>query len=217
MTFSRTDQYNNSELVSLMLQRNWYQEVHSKVKLTICSLNDLFQELLAYIVVYLIINIFYRELLVRNSECQDEEGSCREVSNRVSDASDISDKESEVEPRDDYLKTVWLVSTFDWHSIYWNWCWRTLFSSSSSLQSWWCEIKQQNIFCWCLYPGVLPPELTWSTIWSWRLSRLSFWSSFVSDHQESGSHWPLHPEQKTFWALTLSSGVMRLGHCTVSF
>lgn len=39
-----------------------------------------FQELLAYIMVYLLINIFYREVLVRRSECTEEEGSCREVS-----------------------------------------------------------------------------------------------------------------------------------------
>ena len=38
------------------------------------------QELLAYIVAYLIINIIYRELLVRRSECQEEtDGNCRQV------------------------------------------------------------------------------------------------------------------------------------------
>ena len=39
----------------------------------------LLQELLAYIVVYLLINILYRELLVKRSECGEEEASCREV------------------------------------------------------------------------------------------------------------------------------------------
>ena len=38
------------------------------------------QELLAYIVAYLIINIIYRELLVKRSECQeDADGNCRQV------------------------------------------------------------------------------------------------------------------------------------------
>ena len=38
------------------------------------------QELLAYIVAYLIINIIYRELLVKRSECQEEtDGNCRQV------------------------------------------------------------------------------------------------------------------------------------------
>ena len=38
------------------------------------------QELLAYIVAYFIINIIYRELLVRRSECQEEtDGNCRQV------------------------------------------------------------------------------------------------------------------------------------------
>ena len=41
----------------------------------------LLQELLAYIVVYLLINILYRELLVKRSECGEEEASCREVIN----------------------------------------------------------------------------------------------------------------------------------------
>ena len=39
----------------------------------------LLQELLAYIVVYLLINILYRELLVKRSECGEEEATCREV------------------------------------------------------------------------------------------------------------------------------------------
>jgi hypothetical protein len=39
--------------------------------LPILHVFSLMQELLAYVMIYLIINIFYREFLVKNSECQD--------------------------------------------------------------------------------------------------------------------------------------------------
>ena len=44
------------------------------------TISSTIQELLAYIVAYLIINIVYRELLVKRSECQEEaDGNCRQV------------------------------------------------------------------------------------------------------------------------------------------
>ena len=40
----------------------------------------MFQELLAYVVIYLLINIIYREVLVKKSECEiNETNGCREV------------------------------------------------------------------------------------------------------------------------------------------
>ena len=38
-----------------------------------------FQELLAFISLYMVVNLIYRELLVRKSECSDEDDICRQV------------------------------------------------------------------------------------------------------------------------------------------
>ena len=47
-------------------------ELYSSVIFTI-------QELLAFISLYMLVNLIYRELLVRKSECSDEVDNCRQV------------------------------------------------------------------------------------------------------------------------------------------